>query len=89
MQVSVLSSVGRKGSVKESIIIADLQSRLTLMSEALRKAEERATAGLLALELMHEIRNPLEAVGNLTTLQRKKREMPKRSGCTCAASRNS
>ncbi len=54
--------------MKQAIIIADLQSRLTLMSEALRKAEERATAGLLALELMHEIRNPLEAVGNLTYL---------------------
>jgi signal transduction histidine kinase len=54
--------------VKKSIVIDDLQSRLTLMSEALRKAEERATAGLLALELMHEIRNPLEAVGNLTYL---------------------
>jgi signal transduction histidine kinase len=38
------------------------------MSEALRKAEEQATAGLLALELMHEIRNPLEAIGNLTYL---------------------
>ena len=52
----------------ESTIAADLHSRLNLTSEALRKAEERATAGLLALELMHEIRNPLEAVGNLTYL---------------------
>ena len=54
----------------ESTIIADrdLDSRLRMLSEALRTAEERATAGQLALELMHEIRNPLEAVGNLTYL---------------------
>ncbi|MDQ2840093.1 MAG: HAMP domain-containing histidine kinase [Acidobacteriota bacterium] len=36
--------------------------------EALRKSEERAAAGQLALELMHEIRNPLEAFGNLLFL---------------------
>lgn len=54
--------------MKESIAIADLQSRLVAVSEALRKADERATAGLLALELMREIRNPLEAAGNLTYL---------------------
>jgi signal transduction histidine kinase len=54
--------------VKETIAIADLESRLADVSEALRRAEERATPGLLALELMHEIRNPLEAVGNLTYL---------------------
>jgi signal transduction histidine kinase len=54
--------------VKESNIIADLQSRLSDVTETLRIAEERATPGLLALELMHEIRNPLEAVGNLAYL---------------------
>lgn len=54
--------------MKESNIVADLQSRLLDLSEALRRAEERATPGLLALELMHEIRNPLEAVGNLAYL---------------------
>jgi signal transduction histidine kinase len=54
--------------VKESNIIADLQSRLLDVTETLRRAEERATPGLLALELMHEIRNPLEAVGNLAYL---------------------
>jgi signal transduction histidine kinase len=32
------------------------------------KAEERATAALLALELMHEIRNPLDALDNLIYL---------------------
>ena len=30
--------------------------------------DERATAGQLALEVMHEIRNPLEALGHLTYL---------------------
>jgi signal transduction histidine kinase len=32
------------------------------------KAEERATAGLLALEMVHDIRNPLEALNNLLYL---------------------
>jgi signal transduction histidine kinase len=54
--------------VKEANVIADLESRLADVSEALRRAEERAAPGLLALELMHEIRNPLEAVGNLAYL---------------------
>lgn len=57
-----------ESSVKNSTAIADLQSKLADMSETLRHAEERATSGLLALELMHEIRNPLEAVGNLAYL---------------------
>lgn len=49
-------------------VASELQSKFSLISEALRKSEERSAAGLLALELMHEIRNPLEAVGNLTYL---------------------
>jgi len=38
------------------------------VSVAEQKAAERMTAGLLALEVMHEIRNPLEALGHLTFL---------------------
>ena len=53
---------------EEATIIGDLGSRLADVSEALHRAEERAIPGLLALELMHEIRNPLEAVGNLVYL---------------------
>lgn len=49
-------------------VASELQSKFSLMSEALRKSEERCVAGMLALEQMHEIRNPLEAVGNLTYL---------------------
>ena len=48
----------------------ELEQRLALAAEALRKAEEQALAGRLALELMHEIRNPLEALGYLTYLAR-------------------
>ena len=48
--------------------IDELQERLRATVEALRLAEERAAAGLLALELMHEIRNPLEALGHLVYL---------------------
>ncbi len=66
-----------EGSVKDTSILADLQSKLSEVSEALRRAEERATAGLLALELMHEIRNPLEAVGNLAYLVMQEADDPK------------
>jgi signal transduction histidine kinase len=48
--------------------ISDLQKRLAAASEALRRSEERATAGQLALEVMHEVRNPLEALGHLIYL---------------------
>jgi signal transduction histidine kinase len=36
--------------------------------EALRRTDELALAGRLALELMHEINNPLDALGNLAYL---------------------
>jgi signal transduction histidine kinase len=48
--------------------VQDLRSKLDIAAEALRKAEERALAGQFALEVMHEIRNPLEAVGYLMHL---------------------
>ncbi|MGB6303924.1 MAG: hypothetical protein WBF45_09255 [Acidobacteriaceae bacterium] len=48
--------------------IAELKMQLATMAEALRETDKRATAGQLALELMHEIRNPLEALGNLIFL---------------------
>lgn len=46
----------------------DINSPLAKALAALLKAEERATTGLLALEVMHEIRNPLEALNNLIFL---------------------
>jgi signal transduction histidine kinase len=49
-------------------LISDLPQQLEAASEALRKSEERAIGGQLALELMHEIKNPLEALGHLTYL---------------------
>jgi signal transduction histidine kinase len=48
--------------------IKDPSSPLAKAVAALLKAEERATAGLLALEVMHEIRNPLDALNNLIFL---------------------
>ncbi len=47
-----------------------LDVRLAIAAEALRKSEERATAGQLALEMVHEIKNPLEALGHLIFLTR-------------------
>ena len=49
-------------------VVHDLRAKLDLASVALRKAEERALAGQFALEVMHEIRNPLEAIGYLIHL---------------------
>jgi len=47
-----------------------LAEQVAYLSEALRRAEERATTGQLALEVMHEVKNPLEALGHLTYLAR-------------------
>ncbi|HMH12316.1 MAG TPA: HAMP domain-containing sensor histidine kinase [Edaphobacter sp.] len=46
----------------------DLPPDLASAIEALRIAEERALEGQLALEIMHEIKNPIEALGHLTYL---------------------
>jgi signal transduction histidine kinase len=48
--------------------ISQLQARLSATVETLRTVEERAVAGQLALELMHEIKNPLEALGYIIHL---------------------
>jgi signal transduction histidine kinase len=52
----------------DETLIDDLNSRLQILTDALRTAEQRATAGQLALEVMHDIRNPLEALRNLNYL---------------------
>ena len=55
---------------------ATFDVRLAIAAEALRKSEERATAGQLALEMVHEIKNPLEALGHLIFLTRADRRDP-------------
>ncbi len=52
----------------ESAEVSELKAKLAIATDRLRKSEERATAGQLALEVMHEIRNPLEALGHLNYL---------------------
>jgi signal transduction histidine kinase len=47
---------------------AEFETKMVQTSEALRKAEERATAGQLAMEVIHEIRNPLQALEYLVFL---------------------
>lgn len=54
------------------------EGRLAVATEALRKADERAIAGRLALEVMHEINNPLEALGHLTYLALAEADNPER-----------
>ncbi len=46
----------------------NLHSKLGLAVEALRLCDDHAKAGRLALEVMHDIRNPLEALRNLNYL---------------------
>ena len=56
--------------------ITELQGRLASTVAALKLAEERAVAGRLALEMMHEIKNPLEALGHLTFLAAEEADHP-------------
>ena len=58
--------------------IAQLQSKLAVAAEALSRAEARATVGQLALEVMHEIRNPLQAMWYLTGLAREGADDPEK-----------
>ncbi len=60
----------------ETKTISDLQTKLDIATEHLQESEERATAGQLALEVMHEIRGPLEALGQLTYLASEEAEDP-------------
>ena len=62
------SRAQKEGVAVDETLINDLQSRLQVATEALRISEQRATAGRLALEVMHDIRNPLEALRNLNYL---------------------
>jgi signal transduction histidine kinase len=52
----------------DQIAVADPQLKLAQAAEALRKCDEHATTGRLALEVMHDIRNPIEALRNLNYL---------------------
>ncbi|HEY1986882.1 MAG TPA: ATP-binding protein [Terracidiphilus sp.] len=58
--------------------IPDLEFKLGVTESALQRAEERATAGQLALEVMHEIRNPLQALGYLVYLTLQDAEEPEK-----------
>ena len=56
--------------------IRSLEERLAAAEDTLRLCEQRAVAGQLALELMHEIMNPLEAMGHLVYLTRQQADDP-------------
>lgn len=45
----------------------NLFEKLEVAIDALHRCEERSMAGQFALEVMHEIRNPLDALGNLAS----------------------
>lgn len=52
----------------QTTVRSALSSKSLMVGEDFKRAQERATAGQLALELMHEIKNPLEALGHLVYL---------------------
>lgn len=54
------------------------QSNLGMTGETLPSADEKAIAGQLALELMHDVRNPLEALSHLTYLALQEAEEPEK-----------
>ena len=60
--------------MQDSPSYQELVKRLGVAAEALRRAEKQAAAGRLALELMHEVKNPLEALGHLVYLTRHEAE---------------
>src|ERR1700735_4602702 len=53
-----------------------LAEKLEAAVEALRRCEERSLAGQFALEVMHEVRNPLDAIGNLVYLAMDAKDLP-------------
>jgi signal transduction histidine kinase len=71
----VLSSY-QLGELMDQKAVSELHGRLAATIETLRKAEECAIAGRLALELMHEIKNPLEALGYLIYLAAEQADYP-------------
>jgi len=54
------------------------QSKEEAAEQSLRRASSHATAEHLALEVLHEIRNPLEALGNLTYLAYEEADDPEK-----------
>lgn len=56
------------GTLMNDTLAENLHSKLGLAVEALRLCDDHAKAGRLALEVMHDIRNPLEALRNLNYL---------------------
>ena len=62
----------------EAISLPNIQLKLAITTEALRKAEERATAGQLALEAIHEIQNSLQVVQNTSYLALAQAKYPTR-----------
>lgn len=69
-------------SANEALRICE--ERLSLTARALQRSEGRAIAGCLALEVMHEIRNPLEALGHLIYLAIHEAEDSEGFGSICS-----
>lgn len=62
--------------MEQDTIAKTLREKLEIVSEALRRSEARALAGHLALETLHEIRNPLEALNYFNYLIREDADNP-------------
>jgi hypothetical protein len=58
--------------------VAELRAKLAAAQEGWNDAERRCAAGELALELMQEVRNPLEALAYLAFLTRQDADNPEK-----------
>jgi signal transduction histidine kinase len=65
-----------EGSILDSVrpTYEELAARLSIAEESVRKYERLAVAGRYAGAVMHEVNNPLEAIGNLVFLTKNKPE---------------
>ena len=59
-------------------LVETVQSQLETATHALRICEERSAAGRLALEVMHELRNPLDALAHLNHLALQDADSPEK-----------
>jgi uncharacterized protein (DUF2384 family)/anti-sigma regulatory factor (Ser/Thr protein kinase) len=62
----------------ERMTNAQLEWKLVVAADALRQAEERAIVGMHALEMMHEIRSPIEALECLTYVALEEADHPEK-----------
>jgi signal transduction histidine kinase len=77
-RTATLKGDGASQTALMELTKVELKTRLEAAEKALHQAEIGATIGQLALEMVHEIRNSLEALGQLTYLAREDAGAPEK-----------